>query len=250
MNLEVKNLCFSYGSREVVKDVSFAAEAGEVLAVLGVNGVGKSTMLKCINRINQPKSGCILTDGKTISGMNSTELAKRIGYVAQKCEFAEGTVVDSVLLGRKAFIKWDVTARDLEIVQEVLQLLSLEEYAMRNVYELSGGERQKVAIARALAQQTPILLFDEPTSNLDLKNQLEVLGIIQRIVKEKNLVAVVTIHDLNLALRFADRFLAMRDGMVFGFGGSEIVTEESILEVYGVQASVIMHGKHKVVIPE
>lgn len=250
MNLEVKNLCFSYGSREVVKDVSFAAEAGEVLAVLGVNGVGKSTMLKCINRINQPKSGCILTDGKTISGMNSTELAKRIGYVAQNCEFADGTVFDSVLLGRKPFIKWDVTARDLEIVQKVLQLLSLEEYAMRNVYELSGGERQKVAIARALAQQTPILLFDEPTSNLDLKNQLEVLGIIQRIVKEKNLVAVVTIHDLNLALRFADRFLAMRDGMVFGFGGSEIVTEESILEVYGVQASVIMHGKHKVVIPE
>lgn len=250
MNLEVKNLYFSYGSHAVVKDVSFLAKTREFVAVLGVNGVGKSTMLKCINNINRPSSGEILVDGQTISKLDNTELAKRIGYVAQNCEFSDSTVFDSVLLGRKPFIKWDVTAKDLKIVQETLHLLSLEEYAMRNVLELSGGERQKVAIARALAQQAPVLLFDEPTSNLDLKNQLEVLQIITRVVKEKNLSAVVTIHDLNLALRFADCFLVMQNGKVYGFGGSEIVTEKSILEVYGVDASIIIHNGHKVVVPK
>ncbi len=249
MNLEVRNLCFSYGTREVVKNVSFSAEPGKVVAILGVNGVGKSTMLKCINRINKPTSGEIRLNGQSIERLNSTELAKNIGYVAQNCEFSDGTVFDSVLLGRKPFIKWDVTAKDLEIVQDTLKVLSLEGYAMRNVLELSGGERQKVAIARALAQQTPILLFDEPTSNLDLKNQLEVLQIIRRIVKEKNLAAIVTIHDLNLALRFADYYLAIREGNVYGFGESDIITEKSIYDIYGVEASVIVHDRYKVVVP-
>lgn len=250
MKLEVKNLCFSYGIHEVVRDVSFTAEQGEVIAVLGVNGVGKSTMIKCVNRINKQKSGTIFVDGKPVSEMKDLELATEIGYVAQNCEFSDGTVFDAVLLGRKPFIKWDVTDRDLKIVQDVLGMLSLEEYAMRNVLELSGGERQKVAIARVLAQQTPVLLFDEPTSNLDLKNQLKVLEIIRRIVKEKHLTAVITIHDLNLALRYADKFLAMKDGQVYGFGESEIVTEEMIQQVYGVTASLMEYKGHKVVVPE
>lgn len=250
MKLEVKNLYFSYGTQEVVRDVSFTAHSGEMVAVLGVNGVGKSTMLKCINRIHKQKSGEIFADGKKISQMKDIELASQIGYVAQNCEFSESTVFDAVLLGRKPFIKWDVTEKDLEIVQKVLQLLSLEPYSTRSVLELSGGERQKVAIARVLAQQTPILLFDEPTSNLDLRNQLKVLEIIQQIVKKQKLIAVVTIHDLNLALRYADKFLAMRDGQVFGFGGSETVTPETIKQVYGVTASVMDYKGHKVVIPE
>ena len=250
MKLEVKNLCFSYGIHEVVRDVSFTAEQGEVIAVLGVNGVGKSTMIQCVNRINKQKSGTIFVDGRPVSEMKDLELATEIGYVAQNCEFSDGTVFDAVLLGRKPFIKWDVTDRDLKIVQDVLGMLSLEEYAMRNVLELSGGERQKVAIARVLAQQTPVLLFDEPTSNLDLKNQLKVLEIIRRIVKEKHLTAVITIHDLNLALRYADKFLAMKDGQVYGFGESEIVTEEMIQQVYGVTASLMEYKGHKVVVPE
>lgn len=250
MKLEIKNLCFSYGPREVVRNVSFHADAGETVAVLGVNGVGKSTMLKCINKINRYKRGEILVDGRSVSRMNDTELAKHIGYVAQNSEFSDSTVFDSVLLGRKPFIKWDVTKKDLEIVQNVLHTLSLGEYAMRNVLQLSGGERQKVAIARALAQQTPVLLFDEPTSNLDLKNQLEVLRIIKDIVRQQRLTAIVTIHDLNLALRFSDKFLTMRNGEVFGFGGSETITPNMIRTVYGVDADVVDHNGHKVVIPK
>lgn len=250
MNLEIRNLCFAYGSHEVVRNVSFQAKEGECLAILGINGVGKSTMLKCINQINKPRSGEILVGGQQVSGMDSTTRAKHVGYVAQSGEFSESTVFDAVLLGRKPFIRWDVTEKDLEIVKNVLSLLSLERYAMRSVNELSGGERQKVAIARALAQQTPVLLFDEPTSNLDLKNQLEVLGIIKEIVRQKNLAAVVTIHDLNLALRFADRFLIMKDGEVYAEGDSQVVNASSIREVYGVSASVVEYGGHKVVIPE
>ena len=147
MKLEIKNLCFAYGSHEVVQDVSFSADEGDFVAVLGVNGVGKSTMLKCINKINRPNSGEILVESQPVSKLDNAELAQRIGYVAQNCQFSDGTVFDSVLLGRKPFIKWDVTAKDLEIVQQVLQLLSLEEFSMRNVLELSGGELLKVAIA-------------------------------------------------------------------------------------------------------
>ena len=250
MNLEIKDLCFSYGSHEVVKNVSFRVEEGQCLAILGINGVGKSTMLKCISKINKPQSGEIRIDHQPLSRMDDSTLAKHIGYVSQNCEFSDSTVFDAVLLGRKPFIRWDVTKNDLEIVQNVLYALSLEDYAMRNVNELSGGERQKVAIARVFAQQTPVLLFDEPTSNLDLKNQLEVLGIIKSAVKEQKLSAVVAMHDLNLALRFADQFLIMKDGGVYAFGGSEVVTSESIYEVYGVQASLIEHKGNKVVIPK
>ena len=184
---------------------------GECIAVLGINGVGKSTMLKCINRIITPRKGTITVDGKPISRMNGNILAQHIGYVPQGCEFADGTVFDAVLLGRKPFIKWDVTQNDLEIVQNVLHVMNLEEYANRNVNALSGGEKQKISIARALAQQTPILLFDEPTSNLDIKNQLAVLDVAKKIVRQQNLTAIVVIHDLNLALRFADKFLVMKD---------------------------------------
>lgn len=250
MNLEVKDLCYSYGKHEVVRNVSFRAEPGQLLSVLGMNGAGKSTMLRCIGGICAGGSGEVCVDGAPVRSMRLNDLAKCIGMVPQNCEFTNGTVFDSVLLGRKPFIRWDVTEDDLGIVQTTLHLLGLEEFASRNVLELSGGERQKVAIARVLAQQTPVILFDEPTSNLDLRNQLDVLDTIRRIVREKKLTAVVTIHDLNLALRFSDRFLAMRDGEVYRYGDGEIVTEQMIRDVYGVNASVIVSGGHKVVVPD
>ena len=231
MILEVKDLYFSYGSHDVVKGVSFRANPGECVAILGMNGVGKSTMLKCINRIIKPQSGKVLVGDQDVLSLSGNELAKRIGYVSQNCQFADSSVFDAVLLGRKPFIRWDITEKDLKIVQEVLHTMSLEDFASRNVNELSGGERQKVSIARALAQQTPVLLFDEPTSNLDIKNQIEVLDIIKQIVSQQQLTAVVTIHDLNMALRFADKFLVLRDGEVYAFGGLEVITEKLIWDV-------------------
>lgn len=251
MRLEVRNLRYGYTpEREVVKGVSFSVRAGECVAVLGTNGVGKTTMLKCINRIIRPQAGEVLVDGLPVHRLSGRELAQRIGYVPQACEFADSSVFDAVLLGRKPFLHWDVTKRDLEIVQEVLELLGLEEYAHREVNALSGGERQKVSIARALAQQAPVLLFDEPTSSLDLRNQLEVLDMTKQVVRQQGLAAVVILHDLNLALRFADQFLVMKEGTVCAFGGREVVDPEMIREVYGVQAQMLEVNGRPVVVPQ
>ena len=251
MRLEVRDLRYGYTpEREVVRGVSFTVRAGECVAVRGTNGVGKTTMLKCINRIIRPKSGEVLVDGLPVHRLSGRELAQRIGYVPQACEFADSSVFDAVLLGRKPFLQWDVTKRDLEIVQEVLELLGLEEYAHREVNALSGGERQKVSIARALAQQAPVLLFDEPTSSLDLRNQLEVLDMTKQVVRQQGLAAVVILHDLNLALRFADQFLVMKEGTVCAFGGREVVNPEMIREVYGVQAQMLEVNGRPVVVPQ
>ena len=251
MRLEVRELRYGYTpEREVVKGVSFAVQAGECMAVLGTNGVGKTTMLKCINRILRPTAGEVLVDGLPVRRLSGRELAQRIGYVPQGCEFADSSVFDAVLLGRKPFLQWDVTKGDLEIVQEVLKRMGLEEYANRDVNALSGGEQQNVSIARALAQQAPVLLFDEPTSNLDIKNQLDVLDITRQVVRRQNLAAVVIIHDLNLALRFADKFLVMKDGTVFAFGGKAVVNAETIRQVYGVYAQVVEYDGRPVVIPQ
>lgn len=251
MRLEVRDLRYGYTpEREVVKGVSFAVRAGECVAVLGTNGVGKTTMLKCINRVIRPQAGEVLVDGLPVHRLSGRELAQRIGYVPQACEFADSSVFDAVLLGRKPFLQWDVTKRDLEIVQDVLRRMGLEECAHREVNALSGGERQKVSIARALAQQAPVLLFDEPTSSLDLRNQLEVLDMTKQVVRQQGLAAVVILHDLNLALRFADRFLVMKEGAVGAFGGREVVDPEMIWDVYGVQAQVLEVNGRPVVVPQ
>lgn len=251
MRLEVRDLRYGYTpEREVVKGVSFSLEGGQCLAVLGVNGVGKSTMIKCVNRVIRPTAGEVLVDGQPVHRLSGRELAQQIAYVPQACAFADGSVFDAVLLGRRPFLQWDVTKRDLETVQEVLELLGLEEYAHRQVNALSGGERQKVSIARALAQQAPVLLFDEPTSSLDLRNQLEVLDLTKQVVRQQNLAAVVILHDLNLALRFADRFLVMKEGTVRAFGGREVVDPGMIWDVYGVQAQVLEVNGRPVVVPQ
>ena len=250
MRLEVRDLRYGYTpERQVVKGVSFTVRAGECVAVLGTNGVGKTTMLKCINRVIRPQAGEVLVDGLSVHRLSGRDLAQRIGYVPQACEFADSSVFDAVLLGRKPFLQWDVTKRDLEIVQDVLRRMGPEEYAHREVNALSGGERQKVSIARALAQQAPVLLFDEPTSSLDLRNQLEVLDMTKQVVRQQALAAVVILHDLNLALRFADRFLVMKDGAVLALGGREVVDREMIWEVYGVRAQVLEVDGRPVVVP-
>ena len=223
MRLEVKDLRYGYTqAREVVKGVSFTAQAGECLAVLGVNGVGKTTMLKCINRIIRPSSGEVLVDGVPVGKLGGRALAQQIGYVPQGCEFADSSVFDAVLLGRKPFIQWDVTKRDLEIVQEVLGLMSLEEYANRNVNALSGGERQKVSIARALAMNPDILFFDEPTSALDPELTGEILKVIRELASEHMTMVVVT-HEMKFARDVADKVIFMDDGVIVEAGTPEEV---------------------------
>jgi len=249
MILSVKGLAFSYPSRPVIKDISFSVSKGDFLAVLGVNGAGKSTLLKCINNTLKPHTGTVFVNEDEVLKLRRRELAKRIAYVAQRNDSIRTTVFDAVLLGRKPYIQWEASKDDMEIARDALRMLNLEEYALRYLNELSGGEQQKVVIARALAQKPDVLLLDEPTSSLDLKNQFEVAKIIKTVVKERQIASVVTMHDLNLAIRFADKFLLMKNGEVYAAGGLEVITPENIEKVYSVSVKVKEIENVPVVIP-
>ncbi|MDD3653757.1 MAG: ABC transporter ATP-binding protein [Desulfotomaculaceae bacterium] len=250
MILSVQGLEFRYPGRAVFQDFDFTVERGECLAILGTNGVGKSTLLKCLNRILKPRAGVVYIEKAEISKLSRTELAQRVGYVAQKHENIRCTVFDAVLLGRKPYIKWDVSRRDQEITNRVLKILELEDYSLRYLDELSGGELQKVVIARALVQEPDLLLLDEPTSNLDLKNQLEVINIVKKVVKGQQIAAIVTMHDLNLAIRFADKFMFLKNGNIFAAGGLEVMTPENVESVYAVPVTIERWRDVPVVVPQ
>lgn len=185
MILSVKGLSFKYPSRSILRDINFSVEKGECLAILGTNGAGKSTLLKCINKILKVQAGTVVVEKDEVFKLSPVKLAQKIGYVAQQQVSIRTTVFDSVLLGRKPYIKWNITEKDIEIANNAIKMLGLEEYSLRYLDELSGGELQKVVIARALAQEPNVLLLDEPTSNLDLKNQLEVIRIIRPASKSQ-----------------------------------------------------------------
>lgn len=167
--IKIENISYSYGrsSKTVLNNVSFEFEKGQCLAVLGNNGAGKSTLLKCIDRICPTEGAGVYIDGQNVFEMNNRTMAQNIAYVPQNSESVNMTVFDTVLLGRKPYIKWDVTSEDREIVSGIIDKMGLNELSLRNVSELSGGEAQKVMMARALAQKPKLLLLDEPTSNLD-----------------------------------------------------------------------------------
>jgi iron complex transport system ATP-binding protein len=249
MKLKVANLQFSYNSHPVLADVTFSLDRGQIMCVLGVNGVGKSTLLKCLNRILQPQRGSVLVDEEDLLHINRNIVSRRMGYVPQRHPETQLTVFEAVLMGRKPHIRWSMGSEDYEVAERTIQQLGLARLAMRSVMSLSGGELQKVVIARALAQSPEILLLDEPTSNLDLKNQLEVMGLIRRIVETQGLSAVVAIHDLNIAVRFADSFLFLKDQRIHGVSTKEDLTADMIRQVYGVDVALTDVGGHTVVVP-
>ena len=246
--LRVKDLKFHYqGGPQVLKETNFTLEDGKFLSVLGNNGAGKSTMLKCFNRIIDPEVGSISLDGEEIHRMSMREVAKRIAFVAQTVPSTQMTVHDMVMLGRKPYMQWGFTENDHRIVHEAMERLGLTEMRGRFLNELSGGECQKVMLARALAQKPKLLLLDEPTSSLDLKNQYQVLQTVKDICHETGIAAIMVIHDLNLALRFCDRFLLMRDGAVFRYGDAQVIDREAIWQIYGVQGETADVRGQKVV---
>jgi len=247
--LAVNEISFRYNSRPVLRDVTFELSSGQILGVLGVNGAGKSTLLKCINKILRPSIGSVLLDGVDLLKLRGDAVARRIGYVPQRYGEDRVTVFDAVLLGRKPHIKWAATEQDLRVVERLLKLMGLEKYAMRPISTLSGGEAQKVIIARALAQEPKVLLLDEPTSSLDLRNQLEVMNLVANVVRTEGVSAIVAIHDLNLALRFVDRFLILKDGSIHAMGLKEALTPEVIEDVYGVHSILRTVEGYPVIIP-
>lgn len=247
--IQVENLSFSYGSHPILQNVSFTLEQGECVAVLGNNGAGKSTLISCISRLRKPSSGNVLIDGSPISQLSRNQLARQIAYVSQKNELAHATVFDAVLLGRKPHMKWGPSAVDYDVAEHALRAVGMEDCRLRYVDQLSGGEQQKVMLARAIAQEPKLLLLDEPTSSLDLRNQYESMELIRHCAHDHHIAVLVVIHDLNLALRFCDRFLFLQGGTIFASGGAEVVTPENIRAVYGMEASVEQFREVPVVIP-
>jgi iron complex transport system ATP-binding protein len=250
MNLSATDLGFAYNGSPVIRNIGFTITPGSLLCVLGVNGAGKSTLLKCLNRILKPRSGTVLLGTDDISTLSRSETAKRMGYVPQQHPRTGLSVFEAVLLGRKPHLSWGPGPKDYELVESLIGQLGLGHLAMRPVEDLSGGEMQKVAIARALAQTPDILLLDEPTSNLDLKNQLDVMSLVRRVIESKRLAAVVAIHDLNLALRFGDQFLFLKDQQVYEMVERQSLSAETIHQVYGVKVTLQQVGQQTIVVPE
>jgi ABC-type cobalamin/Fe3+-siderophores transport systems, ATPase components len=238
MIIEVNNIRFDYKSRNVLNDVSFDVNEGEILAVMGPNGVGKSTLLKCIDMILKPSSGSVLINNSNLNELSKQEIAKNIGYVSQRNETSRITVFDAVLLGRKPHIGLQVGEKDYDIVNRALKRFELEEMQLRRIDEMSGGELQKVCICRAVAQEPSVILLDEPTSSLDLYNQIEILKIIRSITEGQKIATILTMHDLNLALRFADKFIFMKNGEICEACDRTGITPEIIEDVYGIKVHI------------
>lgn len=247
--ITVRNISFSYGRGDILKDISFDFRPGECVGILGNNGAGKSTLITCLNKIMAPRTGSLSVDGRNVMELGRLERAKCISYVAQKHELSRITVFDCVLLGRRPYIKWAVSQEDIDICNETMEQVGVAEFKLCDINKLSGGELQKVMLARALVQQPKLLLLDEPTSNLDPKNQYEMLALVKKLAGQKQIGVLIAIHDLNLALRYCDKFLLMKEGLVYRYGDESIITAETISAVYGITAAVtIMRGRKTVVI--
>ena len=245
--VEVTNLSFSYGENTVLDDISFSVEPNYLVAVLGINGTGKSTLIKCLNKINKIDSGRVKICGDSIDQLSINDLAKLVAYVPQKVATSFPIdVYDVILLGRRPYFNWNVSESDRKIVSSVIRKLSLEDFAFRKFHNLSGGEQQKAIVAKAIVQQPRVYLFDEPTSNLDLFNQYEIMKQIKGLVSDNGnpCSAIVAMHDINLASRFADKIMILHESKIFCYDEPRIVLNSDVIsQVYRVDAEVNISEK-------
>ena len=250
MKITVESLTFAYSGKIVLDGINFESDHSEIICIVGPNGCGKSTLLKCMLTILTPQKGEIMLDGADIRNIQQSEIAKLLGYVPQTADQVfSSSVFDSVLLGRAPYSSWRSSDKDIDIVIDILALMDLDDIALSEFNHLSGGQRQRVMIARALAQQPEVLIFDEPTSALDIAHQLEVMDILTNLAKDKGISIIMVVHDLNLASRYADRIMMMKDGAIYSEGAvKDVLTKKNIASVYGVNSVVDQHyGKISIV---
>ena len=251
IQLQAKGIVFGYSSSTILKDVSFEIGPSRLVTIVGPNGSGKSTLIKCIDRILAPEKGSILIDRKEVTKMDRMEIARNLAYVPQSsARTFSSNVFDTVLMGRRPHIGWLSSSDDEERVWEVLRLLGIEELAMSGFGELSGGQQQKVLIARALVQDTKVMLLDEPTSNLDIWHQLDVMNIVRDLVKKRRMTALMALHDLNLASKYSDGIIMMKKGRIMAVGDpASVLTPENIEAIYNVEVAVRSQSEDPFIVP-
>ena len=242
MEIRLEGVTFGYGGTAVLRGIDLVLDEPGLVCIIGPNGVGKSTLVKCINRLLEPQEGRVLIDGRDVSEMTHKELARIVSYVPPATsDLFNMNVVDAVLLGREGLGGWRTTAEDLEVVTRTLELLDLSEYASRGFNQLSAGQHQRVSIARGLARETDVMILDEPTSNLDVKHQVYVTQMLKAVAEATGKLIIMICHDLNIAAKYSDKLVVMAPpGVIRGVGTpEEMISADTIREVYGIDCEVV-----------
>lgn len=249
MLLNLDNVSFSYGGQQTLANISFSVDSGENTVLLGMNGEGKTTLLRLICGTLKPDSGTISLGGSDIAKMKTSKRAKQTSYVPQLPRFSDISVFETVLSGRRAFFGLYPSKKDREKAAEALAIMGIESLSEKSAVSLSGGEQKKVAVARALCSDAKLILMDEPTASLDYGSCISLTDTINKISKNCCATFIVTMHDITLSSRFAKKYVLMKNKEIIAYGGAEILTDERLSQLYGFDAELKFINGSAVVLP-
>ena len=239
-SVKIEDMTFGYDEKIILENVNLEIDHPGLLCILGPNGVGKTTIVKCMNKLLKPKSGHVYINGKDVSTMSLLEVAQTLAFVPNSSSSVFSmSVAEAILMGRHPRAGWTTSERDIKVVDAAIDLMGLQEFASRDIRQLSAGQTQRVLIARGLVQEPDILILDEPTSNLDVKYQMDVMRFLKAYARDRKILVIMVCHDLNITAAYADRVILMYGKKVFADGtAKDVLTAENIKTVYNVEAEV------------
>jgi iron complex transport system ATP-binding protein len=240
LSVRFEDMSFGYDEKMILEHIDLEISEPGLLCILGPNGVGKTTIVKCINKLLKPKAGHVYLNGRDVSTMSLLEIAQILAFVpnSQQTVFSM-TVPEAILMGRHPRAGWSTSERDIKVVDAAIDLMGLQEFSQRDIRQLSAGQTQRVLIARGLVQEPDVLILDEPTSNLDVKYQMDVMRFLKAYARDRQIIVIMVCHDLNITAAYADRVVLMYGKGVYADGtAEEVLTAENIKNVYKVDAEV------------